>query len=450
MFRTSRYKLSSFSKMFRTSCSNLCLRFKMFLHERNCLFVQETSAKSRAKQFCPGLTHREPLLEEADFARFVATVEPLMKWGRDVLWVMTGRTDSNLPKIKKILRAQKMNFEAFYLCYNTKQMQQYGHWKRQRGPANSKSLEQALYVYKGRVPKNMPKNRMFVDAGSPLFNQVVKNVPVLAPKHQAFVCREVRETSLQSMAGVPHDEDAEEQEKITLTVDVEEGLNQPEEADAKDAQTQVKELVAQVKKRKLYRQLSGTEVPWFPHDNAMELLREFCWEAGSPRWVIHGTPAGGAGVHGCLEAGCSVVALCYDEHHRTELNKFFLERAVEAMVSGQTLVFKDDALQARSVELNLTTKAKPEKPPEKDEKTEKDSTVSPKKKQGEKAKKKKKEEKAKKKEEKAKKKKAKVTETEGKAKVTENSDADSSDSGSDDDSDSASEAEPPAKKPKKG
>ena len=425
----------------------------MFLHERNCLFVQETSAKSRAKQFCPGLTHREPLLEEKDFERFVATVEPLMKGGRDVLWVMTGRTDSNLPKIKKILKAQKMNFEAFYLCYNTKQMKQYGHWKREKGLANSKSVEQALYVYKGRVPKNKPKNRMFVDAGSSLFNQVVKNVPVLAPKHQAFVCREVREISLQTMAGVPHDEDAEEQEKLTRkALDGDgEGLNQPEEADAKDAQDQVKELVAQVKKRKLYRQLSGTEVPWFPHDNDMDLLREFCWEAGSPRWVIHGTPAGGAGVHGCLEAGCSVVALCYDEHHRTHLNKFFLERAVEAMVSGKTLVFKDDALQARSVELHLTTKAKPEKPPppEKAESAEKDSTVSPKKKQGEKAKKKKKEEKAKLKTSPKPKGKAKVTETEGKAKVTENSDADSSDSSSDDDSDSASEAEPPAKKPKK-
>ena len=425
----------------------------MFLHERNCLFVFGTSAKSRAKQFCPGLTHREPLIEETDFTRFVSTVEPLMRGGRDVMWVLAGRTESNLPKIKKVLKAHKLNCDFCYLSYNTKQMQQYGHFKRQKGFANSKSLEKAFYVYKGRVPKNMPKNRMHVDAGSPLFNLQMKNVPVLAPKHQAFVCRQIREASLQNMAGVPHDEDAEEQEKLmckALSGDGE-GLNQPEEADAKDAQAQVKELVSQVRKRKLYRQLSGTEVPWFPHDNDMELLKELCWEAGNPRWVIHGTPAGGAGVHGCLEAGCSVVALCYDEHHRTHLNKFFLERAVEAMVSGKTLVFKDDALQARSVELNLTTKAKPEKPPEKDEKAEKDSTASPKKKQGEKAKKKKKEEKAKLKTSPKPKGKAKVTETEGKAKVTENSDASSSDSTSDS-SDSSSEvqAEPPNKKQKKG
>mgnify|MGYP000273262063 CR=1 FL=1 len=93
----------------------------------------------------------------------------------------------------------KMTVEAFYLCYNTKQMHQYGYWKRQRGIANSKSIELCLLAYKGSVPKTMPKNRMHVDTGSSLFNQVVKNVPVLAPSLQAFVSRVVRETSLGSM-----------------------------------------------------------------------------------------------------------------------------------------------------------------------------------------------------------------------------------------------------------
>ena len=53
--------------------------------------------------------------------------------------------------------------------------------------------------------------------------------------------------------------------------------------------------------------------------------------------------------------GCSVVALCFDEHHRTHFRQFLTEHAVEEMVAGTTLVFKDDALQARSVQLNLTT-----------------------------------------------------------------------------------------------
>ena len=383
------------------------------------------------------------MLDEADFERFVATVEPLMQAGRDVLWVLAGRTDSNLAKVKKILRKYKIRIEVFYLCYNTKQMQQYGHWKRQRGLANSKSLEQAFYVYKGRVPKNMPKNRMYVDAGSSLFNQVMKNVPVLAPRHQALVPRAVRETSLMSMVGVPHNEDDGEQEKLKLLQEDDDGtgLHQPHGADQQD-----KALVAaQMKKRKLYRQFSGTEVPWFPHDNDVDLLKEFCWEAGRPRWVFHGTPAGGAGVHGCLEAGCSVVALCYDEHHRTRLQKFFLQRAVEAMVSGTTLVFKDDVLQARSIELNLTTTPKAasanqtKKPEEKDAEGEKESEKKPEKEQGEKAQKRKKEDKTKVKP---------SPKKNRKPKVTENSDAAETDSHSDDDSESSSDAEPAAKKKK--
>ncbi len=290
------------------------------------------------------------LLDGVDFQGFVATVDPLMKAGRDVMWVLVGRTESSLPRANKVLAKLKMTAEAFYLCYNTKQMQQYGYWKRQRGIANSKSIEQALLVYKGSVPNTMPKNRMYVDGGSSLFNQVVKHVPVLAPSLQSFVRKEVREISLGSMTGVPHDEDDGEQQKLKQLrcEDDDSALHQPDKAEV------ISRAATKVKKRPLYRQLSGTDVPWFPHDSAIELLKELCWEAGRPRWVFHGTPAGGAGVHGCLEAGCSVVALCYDEHHRARLTKFLSERAVEAMVSGESRVFKDDALQARSVELSLT------------------------------------------------------------------------------------------------
>ena len=42
---------------------------------------------------------------------------------------------------------------------------------------------------------------------------------------------------------------------------------------------------------------------WFTHDNHPDLLKELVWEAGNPCWVLHGTPASGAGVLGCLEMG---------------------------------------------------------------------------------------------------------------------------------------------------
>ena len=52
--------------------------------------------------------------------------------------------------------------------------------------------------------------------------------------------------------------------------------------------------------------------------------------------------------------GCSVIALCYDEHHKTHLGPFLVQRAVEAMLSCSTIVFNNDCLVARAKQLNLT------------------------------------------------------------------------------------------------
>ena len=392
--------------------------------------------------------HREPILDEPDLERFIQTVEPLMRSGRDIMWILAGRTDSNLPKLTKLLNQHKLNYEVFHLCYNTKQMAAYGHWKRQRGLANSRSIEQLFYVYKGHMPKTAPKKRMHVDPGSPLFNQVVRNVPVLAPKHQALVTREVRLTSLSTMVGIPQEEDPGEKQKAQRMADS--GLNQPDGAGGSDQLNQpglaTKAMVAScVKKRKLYRQLSGAEVPWFPHDNDMDLLKELCWEAGQPRWVLFGTPSGGAGIHGCLESGTSVVALCFDDHHRTHLMRFLKERAVEAMVTGTTLVFKDETLRQRSIALDLCKEDKGTEDPKKEKEKGKE-----KEKKTEKGKEKEKE-KAKKgntpeKKETPKKPKKKTKEETPKAKDS----AESSSSSQESSNSSSSSKEPAPKKPKKG
>ena len=105
-----------------------------------------------------------------------------------------------------------------------------------------------------------------------------------------------------------------------------------------------------MKKRRLYRSASEESVVWFPHDNHPDLLKELVWESGNPRWVLHGTPASGAGVVGILETGVSVIVLCADTHHETNLSVAVKERAVEAMLSGSR-VFKDDDLQARALDL---------------------------------------------------------------------------------------------------
>ena len=110
-----------------------------------------------------GLTHREPVLDPDDVQRFLATVVPLMRAGRDLIWILAGRTESNVPKLKNIVATtggtdstvdSKLLYETFYLCYNAKQMQQYGHWKRLRGIANSNTLEQCFCIYKGETTED--------------------------------------------------------------------------------------------------------------------------------------------------------------------------------------------------------------------------------------------------------------------------------------------------------
>ena len=284
-----------------------------------------------------------------DLGRFLGVVDPIMKPGLDCLWIMGGKTDSNVASIKKLLlKCAGLKYVGFYVNYDTKLMQLYGHWKRQGGMANSQSLEQIFFVYKGRRP-NHPKIRKFVDSGSALFHQVMNNVPVLAPEHHAFVSKEVRDKSLSNMCGTPQDMDPDVMAKKQL-----------EDEAAAEAQRETDSIDPVVVDQPSDDQAEleeAADVEWFPHDVDIELMKELVWEAGGPRWVLLGTPASGAAVHGSFEMGCSVVALCADEHHRTHLLPAIVVRAVEAMASQSSRVFKHDVLHERSL-LDLSRKQK--------------------------------------------------------------------------------------------
>ena len=73
--------------------------------------------------------HREPCLHSDDVELFLATVVPLLKPGRDLIWILAGRTESNLTKLKRILDhsvrkdakiKSRLHHENFYDCYNAK------------------------------------------------------------------------------------------------------------------------------------------------------------------------------------------------------------------------------------------------------------------------------------------------------------------------------------------
>ena len=39
------------------------------------------------------LTHREPILDDLDFERFVGSAEPILQPGRDIMWVLAVRSE---------------------------------------------------------------------------------------------------------------------------------------------------------------------------------------------------------------------------------------------------------------------------------------------------------------------------------------------------------------------
>ena len=81
-------------------------------------------------------------------------------------------------------------------------------------------------------------------------------------------------------------------------------------------------------------------------------MKELVWECGGEkvRWVLHGTPASGAGIVGALEMGASVICLCEDAHHKTGFEQALQQKCVEVMLAGSR-VFKDLDLQARGAKL---------------------------------------------------------------------------------------------------
>ena len=106
----------------------------------------------------------------------------------------------------------------------------------------------------------------------------VRNVPVLSPKKQALVSREIREKSLEAMVGMDVLEaEAKDPDHVPSTP-----VEEEDDAETANASAEALVLNAGRKKRKLYRQVTGSEVPWFPHDNDPNLLRELVWEAGGP------------------------------------------------------------------------------------------------------------------------------------------------------------------------
>ena len=252
-----------------------------------------------------------------------------------------------------MLRGLSWKIKHWTMVYDTTLLAKW-YWVRQRGLANSGQLERLILAWKGQLPAGLAKEWRHVDVGSKLYSNVMMKVPVAAPKDLAFVEKAVREQSLSSMVGASADLGGADFGAADQSSAPPEALAPPEEDEGPPVPNPApfsEGLVKHVKKRRLYRQTTGDEVVWFPHDNSPTLLKELVWESGSAtRWVLHGTPSGSTGISGILEMGVSVVVFCRDTHHADHLQRFLKERCVELLLTG-SLVFSDLALRNRADEV---------------------------------------------------------------------------------------------------
>ena len=253
------------------------VRFMAFYDVKNAMLMERRSTET--------VVQREPIVDMVKFTAFCEVANGILKHGTDFVWILAGKSDANVDKIRKKVAELGWRQKALHLVYDWKKSQKW-YVKKMRGMANTRTYEKAIFCWKGKFPHGLPKDRQYVDAGSELYVDTMLKVPVLHPKDLTYVDASVLAESLKTMCGLS---DADEEEAT------------PEEPEEAASAASMRPLQEHVKKRRLYRTATDESVVWFPHDNHPDLLKEFVWESGSPRWVLHGTPASGAGILGCLE-----------------------------------------------------------------------------------------------------------------------------------------------------
>ena len=330
------------------------VKFMAFYDVKNARLMERTPTET--------VVQREPLVDMAKFTAFCEVANGVLKNGSDFVWILAGKSEANVLKIRKKVAELGWRDKAVHLVYDWKNFQKW-YVKRMRGMANSRTYEKAILCWKGKFPSGLPKDRQYVDAGSALYVDTMLKVPVLHPKDLTYVEKSVLGESLKTMGGVADEVGPEDIEEALASVADSAASVGDAAALVADSAVPLRPLQEHVKKRRLYRTTTDESVVWFPHDNHPDLLKELVWESGGPRWVLHGTPASGAGVIGCLEAGVSVISLCENAHHQKHLDVALRERAVEAMLAGSR-IFKDETLQARALEfcpMSTTKKGKQDK-----------------------------------------------------------------------------------------
>ncbi|CAE7734968.1 unnamed protein product [Symbiodinium sp. CCMP2592] len=325
---------------------------------------------------------RLPVLEEADFKEFTKSVHdmklgshdcslslpqrpsvsvllaPRMTPGRDVIFIFSGKVKSNEDAILKQARALKWSGKEFYLHYDPRQMAENGYFARMRGLANAGTAEKLFLFWKGQVPKDFKKNRMFVDPGSATYMDSILRVPVAAAREHGLVSTSIYELWDKADGTTPGSSSMTDPSMAVATSAADGG--EGENATNPDAQAEEKLRKRKYTKRgrALTRAPSTDEVVLFPHDMAGALMKEMVHESNA-QFVLLGTPGMGSGIYACLEMKTPVIAIVKTQLHKKELLRVVKERLVsELPVTGATLACCDLVKRAEALGMVPTPKKK--------------------------------------------------------------------------------------------
>ena len=260
----------------------------------------------------------------ADFITWAKAMDSLMTPGVDMVWVFSGKLRSQERLLEAEITKLKWEFKPVTLVYDPRTMRNM-YWVRERGMANDGMSEVLFCCWKGKVPTTFPSHRKHIDAGSPVYYDVIHRVPVATEAELLWGSPGDRERLLAIMGADPVE--------AADTAAVEEGEGEGQGQDGEE-ENKRRQYPKRLTGRALVRQPSAEQVPLFPLDNSPRLTKEIVHESGVVQRVfLHGSPAGGAGVYGLLSQRAFVVALVQDDAHGTQMRASLLDRIADSALT---------------------------------------------------------------------------------------------------------------------
>ena len=147
--------------------------------------VLDPKCDDERKRYVGQTAWQLPALNKERLILWAEAMAKLMDNGKYFAVMFEGKRPGNRDIIAKVVRKSGWNFKIIHLVYDTQLMHQAGFFKRRRGFANAGAAEALFVCWKGRCPEVIKTKREYVDIGSDMFLDVIRQVPVLLP--QEFV-----------------------------------------------------------------------------------------------------------------------------------------------------------------------------------------------------------------------------------------------------------------------